>query len=95
MWMRSCATCKALLKKLRLSEFVRCQCGWEWPGHTDESQPRFRQQRAGILEEKAGRTVARVIEFYIPNNFRKSPKWVSAEQRGKVIEFAPPVKKSA
>ena len=35
MWMRSCAICKALLKKLRLSDFVRCQCGWEWAGHTD------------------------------------------------------------
>ena len=46
--------------------------------------------------------MAKVIEFYTPNNFfytpnnfRKSPKWVSAEQRGKIIEFAPPVKKSA
>ena len=27
MWMRSCVICKALLKKLRLSDFVRCQCG--------------------------------------------------------------------
>ena len=27
-------------------------------------------------------TVAKVIEFYIPNNFRKSVEWVSAEQRG-------------
>jgi len=39
--------------------------------------------------------VAKVIEFYIPKNFRKSSKWVSAEQRGKIIEFAPPLKKSA
>jgi hypothetical protein len=39
--------------------------------------------------------VAKVIEFYIPNNVRKSLKWVSPEQRGKIIEFAPPVKKSA
>jgi hypothetical protein len=30
MWMRSCAVCKALLKKLRLCDSVRCQCGWEW-----------------------------------------------------------------
>jgi len=30
MWMRSCAVCKALLKKFRLSDSVRCQCGWQW-----------------------------------------------------------------
>jgi hypothetical protein len=40
-------------------------------------------------------TVAKVIEFYIPNNFRKSVKWVSPEQSGKIIEFASPMKKSA
>jgi len=30
MWMRSCAVCKALLRKPRLSDSVCCQCGWEW-----------------------------------------------------------------
>jgi len=40
-------------------------------------------------------TVAKVIEFYIPGTFRKSVKWVSREQRGKIIEFASPIKKSA
>jgi hypothetical protein len=34
MWMRSCAICKALIRKLTLSDSVRCQCGWEWQGHT-------------------------------------------------------------
>jgi hypothetical protein len=33
MWMRSCAVCKALLRKLRLCDSVRCQCGWEWQGY--------------------------------------------------------------
>jgi hypothetical protein len=47
------------------------------------------------LEEKAGMTMAKIIEFHIPNNFRKRVKWVSPEQRGKVIEFASPMKKSA
>jgi hypothetical protein len=47
------------------------------------------------LEEKVGMTMARIIEFYIPNNFRKKAKWVSPEQRGKIIEFASPMKKSA
>jgi hypothetical protein len=60
-----------------------------------ESQLQLSKQRAGILEEKAGRTVAKVIEFYIPNNFRRSMKWISREQRGKILVFAPPVKKSA
>jgi hypothetical protein len=49
----------------------------------------------GILEEKAGETVAKVIEFHVPNNFRKSLKWVSPEQRGKIIDFALPLKKPA
>jgi hypothetical protein len=30
MWLRSCAICNALLKKTRLWDSVRCQCGWEW-----------------------------------------------------------------
>jgi hypothetical protein len=40
-------------------------------------------------------TVAKIIKFYIPNNFQKSVKWISSEQRGKIIEIASPVKKSA
>jgi len=39
--------------------------------------------------------VAKIIEFYTPNNFRKSVKWIPSEQRGKIIEFASQVKKSA
>jgi hypothetical protein len=50
---------------------------------------------SGPEAEKAGMTVARIIEFYIPNNFRKRVKWVSPEQRGKIIEFASQIKKSA
>ena len=37
MWMRSCAICRALMKKLRLSDCLRCQCGWEWQGNTDQT----------------------------------------------------------
>jgi len=40
-------------------------------------------------------TVAKVIEFYIPKKFRKTMKWVSVEQRGKIIEFASHMKKPA
>ena len=35
MWMRSCAICKALLRKARLWDSIRCQCGWEWEGHPE------------------------------------------------------------
>jgi hypothetical protein len=56
-----------------------------------ESQPWLRNQTCGNRERKGRRTVAKVIEFYIPKKFRKSPKWVSA---GKIIEFTLPVKKS-
>ena len=30
MWLRSCAVCKALLRKFRLCDSVRCSCGWVW-----------------------------------------------------------------
>ena len=39
--------------------------------------------------------VAKVIAFYVPNNFRKPLKGVPEFQRGKVIEFCPQAKKSA
>jgi formate hydrogenlyase transcriptional activator len=32
---------------------------------------------------------AKVIDFYIPKNFRKSFKWVPELQRGKLLEFSP------
>jgi hypothetical protein len=32
-------------------------------------------------------TVAKVIEFYVPDNFRRAVKWVSPERRGKLIQF--------
>jgi len=42
-----------------------------------------------------GVTVAKVIEFYIPAKFEKRVQWVPLQQRGKVIEFSLPTKKSA
>src|ERR1700730_10023071 len=47
------------------------------------------------VEKKVGMIVAKVIEFYIPNTFRKRVVWILPEQCGKVIEFCPQVKKSA
>lgn len=39
--------------------------------------------------------VAKIIEFYIPTKFAKRVKWVPPQQRGRVIEFCLPTKKSA
>ena len=39
--------------------------------------------------------MAKVIEFYVPDRFRKTGPWIPPEQRGKVIEFPSPQKKSA
>ena len=50
-----------------------------------------RIQRIGI----EGDVMARVIEFYIPNSFRKPTKWVPVVDRGKIIEFCPQTRKSA
>jgi hypothetical protein len=39
--------------------------------------------------------MAKVIEFYIPKDFRPTAKWVAPSNRGHLIEFAPRPKKSA
>ncbi len=39
--------------------------------------------------------MAKVIEFYIPKNFRKSLRAVAQPQLGKIIEFCPQTRKSA
>jgi hypothetical protein len=46
----------------------------------------------GIGSEDA---MAQVIEFYVPDRFRKKVRWVPPEQRGKVITFPVEIKKSA
>jgi hypothetical protein len=38
--------------------------------------------------------MAKVIEFYVPDRFRRSAKWIPLEQCGKVIQF-PALGKSA
>jgi hypothetical protein len=53
-------------------------------------------EQSGNERRKAGeRSVANVVEFYIPSTFRKRVKWTPPGQRGKLIEFYPPAKKSA
>jgi hypothetical protein len=40
--------------------------------------------------------MAKIIEFYVPNSFKKkATKWAPAPQRGKIIEFSSATKKSA
>jgi hypothetical protein len=39
--------------------------------------------------------MAKVIEFYVPKNFRKPLKWAPALHCGTIIEFCSPTKKSA
>jgi hypothetical protein len=39
--------------------------------------------------------MAKVIEFYIPQNFRRPKKWVPELQRGKILELRPQIRKSA
>jgi len=39
--------------------------------------------------------MAKIIEFYIPQSFRKVSKWFPAAERGKVLAFPLAVRKSA
>jgi len=39
--------------------------------------------------------MAKIIEFFVPNNFTKKEKWIPPEEYGKVISFSLPQKKSA
>jgi len=39
--------------------------------------------------------MAKVIEFYIPQNFRRTTKWVPDVQRGKLLELRLQTKRSA
>jgi hypothetical protein len=39
--------------------------------------------------------MAKIIEFYIPQSFRKVSKWLPPAERGKVLVFPQAVQKSA
>jgi|HubBroStandDraft_6_1064221.scaffolds.fasta_scaffold13983_4 hypothetical protein len=39
--------------------------------------------------------MAKIIEFYIPQRFRKVSKWLPPHERGKLLEFPWAVRKSA
>jgi hypothetical protein len=38
-------------------------------------------------EEYFGGCMAKIIEFYIPQSFRKVSKWLPPSERGKLLEF--------
>ncbi len=42
----------------------------------------------------SGDRVAKIIEYYVPESFRKKAGWIPPDQRGKVIQFPVPEKKS-
>jgi hypothetical protein len=39
--------------------------------------------------------MAKIIEFYIPQWFRKVAKWLPPNERGKLLEFSMTARKSA
>jgi hypothetical protein len=39
--------------------------------------------------------MAKIIEYYVPEGFRKKPEWIPPDQRGKLIPFPVTQKKSA
>jgi hypothetical protein len=39
--------------------------------------------------------MAQVIEYYVPDNFKKKVKWIPLQDRGKLIYFPMDEKKSA
>lgn len=48
-----------------------------------------------LAEEYFGGCMAKIIEFYIPQGFRKVSRWLPPTVRGKLLEFQVPVRKSA
>jgi len=63
------------------------------PGNANgfEAWIKVPSKEAGIQEF----LMAKVIEFYVPNNFRPQVKWAPQSQPGKVIEFRLGTEKSA
>jgi hypothetical protein len=60
---------------------VGSRCGWI-------------ERSIGVLDIKEI-VMAKVIEFYMPKNFRKPLRTAAQPQLGKIIEFCPQTKRSA
>jgi hypothetical protein len=50
---------------------------------------------AAPVREYLGGCMTKIIEFYIPQRFRKVSKWLPPDERGKLLEFPVAVRKSA
>jgi hypothetical protein len=87
MWMSACA--RFSLRELRLCASCSLRVG------LGVARARWSMHALRCCGETRGRIVAKIIEFYIPSNFRKSEKWIPPKERGKVIEFVPDTKKTA
>jgi hypothetical protein len=58
-------------------------------------QSRLRNRYPLRMRLRGGKAMAKVIEFYVPDKFRRRSKWTPHKQRGKVIQFPALQKKSA
>jgi hypothetical protein len=76
-------------------------CGGIASSHSDPTIARIAARSRTLEDAQDSRTktkevaMAKIIEFYIPQSFRRPTKWVPELQRGKVLELSPPAKKSA
>jgi hypothetical protein len=63
---------------------------------TDKSEVKdWQSPRAPRFNRLQEIVMAKVIEFYVPKNFRKLLRTVAQPQLGKIIEFCPQTKRSA
>ena len=62
---------------------------------TDKGERTKWRSRAHRNSRGQGESMAKVIEFYMPNNFRKAFRAVAQPQLGKIIEFCPQTKRSS
>jgi len=53
------------------------------------------QQGNTLFRAERSRLMAQVIEYYVPDRFKKKVKWIPQEERGKLIDFPADEKKSA
>jgi hypothetical protein len=58
-------------------------------------QSRLRNRYPRRMRLGGSKAMAKVIEFYMPDKFRRRSKWIPPKQRGKVIQFPALQKKSA
>ena len=62
---------------------------------TDRGERTIWRSRAPRFNRLQEIVMAKVIEFYIPKNFRKPLRTVAEPQLGRIVEFCPQTKRSA